>query len=216
VSVQIRRDFLEEMAGPISDEQISLLSRYSGILLDASDRMNLMSRGQLERLSEHVMDAAAVLRVVEPRGLNCADLGSGGGLPGVVLAVLRPEARITLIDSRRSKIVVLKRIQRELALSNMEIVHERIESLPVGTYDLGFSRAVGSAQRTLAASLRLIGQGGRLILYKGPGWVRERAAMAAVADREGAELRRAVEVPLPGTDRVTTFVEFHVERHERA
>lgn len=216
MSAEITRELLEQVAGPISDGQIDLLTRYSRVLLDASNRVNLMSRRQLERLSEHVADAATVLRVVDLGGLNCADLGSGGGLPGVVLAILRPEARMTLIDSRRSKIVILKRIQRELGLSNLEIVHERIEALAGSAYDLGLSRALGSAERTLAGSLRLIGSGGRLILYKGPGWIRERATMEAVAGREGAELSRTIEVAVPGTNRVTTFVEFHVEHSQDA
>jgi len=212
VSAEIRREFLEQAAGPVSDEQMRLLGSFGRILLASADRVNLMSRLQLDRLGEQIVDSAGVLGITDPSGLSCVDLGSGNGLPGVVLAILRPAARIALVEARRKKVVVLKKIQRELELRNLEVVHRRIEALPPAGYDLGLSRALGAVESTLAPSLRVICDGGRLVLYKGPGWIDERAVMETVAAREGAQLMRAVPVGVPGTDRVTTLVEFHVER----
>jgi 16S rRNA (guanine527-N7)-methyltransferase len=216
VSFELPRDSMEQVAGRMSDQAADLLTRYGELVLEASTRVNLVSRASLDRLADHFVDAAAALAVVDAGRGTAVDLGSGGGLPGVVVWVLRPGLRMTLVEARRGKAAFLKRVRRELKIANLEVVRGRLEDL-VGRrrFDLALSRAVGSVERTLAPSLRLVGSGGRLVLFKGSRWSEEAEAAAEIAGAEGAGIERTVDVELPGVGRTTTFVVFHVEHGER-
>jgi 16S rRNA (guanine527-N7)-methyltransferase len=207
------RAAVEELAGAVSEAQCDLLTRYAERLAAAAGRVSVISRGSVGRLEEHLVDSAAVLSVVDVEGRTVADLGSGGGLPGVVVAVLRPDTTVTLVESRRGKVAFLKQVQRDLKLPNLEIAHSRLEEL-AGTraFDVALSRALGRVDRTLALSLKLLAAGGRLVLFTGPDWPREAEEAHAIARKEGATLERTVEVELPGIGRTTAFVVFHVKQ----
>jgi 16S rRNA (guanine527-N7)-methyltransferase len=208
---ELPRDAVESLVGRLTDAQADSLSDYVKMLLCADRRTNLVSEGDRSKLGEHVVDCAALLKALEV-GDSLADLGSGGGLPGLVVAIARPETRVTLVEARRSKVVFLKQAVRGLSLQNASVVHARLESLPGGRqYAVTASRALGSVERTLAASLQVTARDGRLVLFKGPGWQREKEAALRIAATTGAELESEIEVELPGMGRTTTFVVFHVK-----
>lgn len=216
---------IEELAGGMDDRQAELLSAYAESVVDASERVNLVSRRSIGDLAEHLVDSAALLSFLEAADVGTAaeavrgelaDLGTGAGLPGVVIAVLRPEVQVVLVDSRRSKVVFLKDVKRRLDLENVEIVHQRLEELRGRrAFHTATARALGSVEDVLPHCLRLVAPGGRLVLFKGPGWEDERPRAEAAAENEGAAVARAETVALPGLDRRTTFVEFHVKRVDR-
>ncbi len=206
------RERIEAVAGELSDAQARKLSRYGELVLEHAQRMSLVSRHELARLDVHLIDSAALLKErelpAEP-GAVTADLGTGAGLPGVVLAILRPDARVALVDSRRSRIVFLKIVLRELDLGNVEIVHERIEALAgKRSFALCVARALGRLDEVLVPSLRIVAPEGALVLYKGPRWQEERARAAQLASDAGWKLATEWSVELPGADRTTTFAEF--------
>lgn len=209
---RLPRTSIEELAGPMTDRQAARLAQYAGMVAGAVRTQNLVSSGDRERLDEHIVDSAALLRAVTVDGA-VADLGSGAGLPGVVVGVLRPDVPVSLVESRRRKVAFLKRVVRTLALENVTVVHARLESLACGErYRLAASRALGDIEKTLAVSLRVVEPGGRLVLFKGPRWRQERERAVEIARAEGAELEREAAVELPGLDRTTTFVVFHVKQ----
>ncbi len=206
---ELPRAAIERLAGSMSDEQARVLSAYGNAVVDVGREMSLVSSRSLGRLGEHFIDSAAVLSVLGALDGDLADLGSGAGFPGVVVAVLRPEVRVSVIDSRRSKIVFLKRVKRELRLGNLEVVHGRLEDLAgERRYGVAVSRALGSVEDTLRASLALVAAGGRLVLFKGPGWAEEARGAAKIAGEAGFEVAGTTVVDLPGVGRATTFVEF--------
>lgn len=206
------RESMEAVAGVLTQEQSELLSAYGEAILGSSRSMNLVSKSSLNSLGEHFIDAAALLAFTDPADGDIGDLGSGAGFPGIVVAVLRPEARVTLVDSRRSKVVFLKDVARRLGLRNVTVVHGRLEELRDELrFRLAVARALGSTESVLAPCLRLVSPGGRLVLFKGPHWKEEAGRAAAIAEQEGAEVARTEAVPLPGLGRATTFVEFHVK-----
>jgi 16S rRNA (guanine527-N7)-methyltransferase len=175
--------------------------------------MNVVSRSSLEHLGEHLVDSSALLSIMDPAAGELADLGSGAGFPGMVVAIMRPQMRVTLVDSRRSKIVFLKDLQRRLGLSNVTVLHERLEELAgKREFAMTAARALGSIDRVLPHCLRLTADDGRLVLFKGPLWEEEQERAEAIAGREQSVISRVEKVALPGLDRVTTFVEFHVKR----
>ncbi len=209
------KESIEALVGALTPEQSGLLTAYGDAIIRSSRSMNLVSRKSLGSMGEHFVDAAALVAFADPREGDLGDLGSGAGFPGVVVAVLRPEASVTLVDSRRSKVVFLKDVARRLGLTNVTVVHGRLEELGnTPGFGLAVARALGSTEAVLAPCLRLVAPGGRLVLFKGPSWRDEAARAAAIAGQEGAELGRTVTIPLPGLGRATTFVEFHVKHHK--
>ncbi|MCK4915840.1 MAG: 16S rRNA (guanine(527)-N(7))-methyltransferase RsmG, partial [Candidatus Eisenbacteria sp.] len=182
-------------------------------ILRASRQINVVSRRSLGSLGEHFVDSAAMLSFADPCQGSLGDLGSGAGFPGVVVAIMRPEASVTVVDSRRSKIVFLKDVKRRLGLENVTVVHGRVEELR-GHMQFGLvvARALGSTKAVLASCLRLVAPGGELVLFKGPLWGDEIEGVRVVAAQEGAEIVRTRTITLPGLDRATTFVAFHVKQ----
>ena len=209
----LSREGVEHLAGAISEGQAELLSGYAAMILEGGQRLNLLSRSGLDRVWEHIVDSAALLSFVDVDGRSVADLGSGGGLPGVVVAILRPTARVVLVESRRRKAAFLRRVRARLSLGNVEVVEDRLEHLVgVRSFDVVASRALGNIEETLRSSLQLVAPGGRLVLFKGPKWKEEAARATEIALEMGGGIVRAEEIALPGLDRATVFVEFHVKR----
>ena len=90
------------------------------------------------------------------------------------MAIMRPEASVTVVESRRSKIVFLKDVKRRLGLENVTVVHERLENLRgLMEFGLGTARALGSIEAVLGVCLRLVAPGGKLVLFKGRQWSEE-------------------------------------------
>ena len=83
---EVPRQAIEQLCGRMSEGQAELLRAYGNAVIEGSRRANLVSKGDLERLGDHFIDSAALLSAVEPLGGSLADLGSGGGFPGVVAA----------------------------------------------------------------------------------------------------------------------------------
>lgn len=208
------REDIERLAGPVSDTDVRRLERFGEVVVEASATMNLMSESALGNLGEHVLDSAALLSFVDLGGKTFADLGSGAGLPGLVVATLRGDVQVTLVDARRSKVVFLKRATRLLELGNVRVVHDRIEHLAGReTFDVAAVRALERGIEMLPACLDLVRPDGSLVLFKGPGWEGERARAAELAAGRGFSITRSEEVSLSG-QRTTTLVEFHVKQAE--
>ena len=214
----VSRSAVESVAGRVDDATWARVEAYAGLLSEDARRLSLISHRAASQIGYHVLDSAAVLGALRDEsgtGLDAelVDLGTGGGLPGLVIAILRERTRVVLVDSRNAKVVFLKRAVRELGLGNVEVVHERIEALAGRRqFDLAVSRALGSLRDTLAPSLRLLGPAGRLVLFKGPGWAGEEEEAMRIAAGVGCDMGWLRKVDLPGLDRQTWFVEFHVKR----
>ena len=208
---RLPREAIERLAGRLTEAQAARLSDYGNMLLSCDRKTNLVSERDRSRLGEHLVDCAALLKAVKVEE-SLADLGSGAGLPGLVVALARPGTAVTLVEARRRKVVFLKQAVRVLALENVTVVHGRLEDLPGDErYAMATSRALGSIGKTLGESLRVMAADGRLVLFKGPGWLDEKEEALRIGVAAGAELDREVPVELPGLGRTTTFVVFHVK-----
>ena len=132
-----------------SDQQYVLLEKYVGLLLDWNAKINLISRRDQENVwFAHVLHSVSPWFFVElGQGLRVLDLGTGGGLPGIPLAILRPDLRLTLLDSIRKKTDAVQQMVGELGLANVLVVTGRAEEIARQgvhrhSYDVVVARAV--------------------------------------------------------------------------
>ena len=142
----IRADF------SLTGEQESRFSQLDGLYREWNEKINVISRKDIDALySHHVLHSLAIARyLLTVPGLpeqfsraHILDLGTGGGFPGIPLAILFPDARFTLCDSVGKKTIVAQAVSQALALENVEVVNARAETLP-GTFDFVVSRAVAA------------------------------------------------------------------------
>ncbi|MCB8994355.1 MAG: 16S rRNA (guanine(527)-N(7))-methyltransferase RsmG [Bacteroidales bacterium] len=127
----------------LTDQQIRQFSLLESLYKDWNSKINLISRKDLEGLYErHVLHSLAIAMVVQFRPKTCIlDVGTGGGFPGIPLAILFPEAQFTLNDSIGKKIMVVSEISASLGLKNVTPVNARAEDLDM-KFDFIVSRAV--------------------------------------------------------------------------
>lgn len=172
---------------------------------------NLVSRGERERLYEtHVLESVAYAEALPlERAQRWLDLGTGGGLPGLVLAVVRPDIHWTLVDSVRKKTAAVEEFARRLDIDNVTVLTGRAEDLahePAlrGQFDGGLARAVAEL-RVLAELLRgFVRPGGWVVAVKGPRWPEEIEAARSALEELGLEEERTV--PIPSAARRTWLV----------
>jgi 16S rRNA (guanine527-N7)-methyltransferase len=172
---------------PLSDTQTNKLLDYLDLLQKWNKAYNLTAvRERPAMLTQHLLDSLAILPYLPPGDL--LDVGSGGGLPGIPLAILQPERSITLIDTVGKKVAFLKQAAMTLGLKNLHAVSDRVESwVPPEVQANGFTLITARAYATLAT---LVGQTRRLLAENGA-WY---AMKGVFPDAEMAELPSDVAV----------------------
>lgn len=151
----------------LDDDAAATLVAFGELLRRRAIPLGLVAAGDADSLMpRHVLDSLRAVAAVEPSDARAYDLGSGAGLPGIVVAVARPSLRIILVDSRRRRAGFLELAVADLGLANAEVRHARIEDLaePV---DLCFARALAPAERAWALARPLLEPGGRLVYFAG-------------------------------------------------
>jgi 16S rRNA (guanine527-N7)-methyltransferase len=119
-----------------------------------------------ERVSRHILDSLAILPWVQ--GSCILDVGTGAGLPGVPLALARPDLRITLLDSNGKKTRFLHEVKRALSLANVDIIHSRVEQYsPASGFDTIVSRAFSELDQMMQWTKHLIAEHGIWLAMKG-------------------------------------------------
>ncbi len=131
----------------LSDSQWALLSGYADALLEANSVVNLISRKDEENLwRSHLLYSLALTAAIPfPSGIRVLDLGTGGGLPGIPLAIARPDLAVHLIDSIQKKVRAVQSIVEKLGLPNVRVIAGRAEELQIekgSGYQIIIARAV--------------------------------------------------------------------------
>jgi 16S rRNA (guanine527-N7)-methyltransferase len=148
---------------------------YAALLLGANRRLNLTRVTEPAAVARlHLLDAVAAVPLLDAAQAAAAlDLGSGGGVPGIPLALARPEVQWVLVDSVRKKADVMREIVASLGLANVSVEAERAEVLGRSpahreAYDLVVARACAPLPVLAELALPLVATGGTLLAWKGP------------------------------------------------
>ena len=150
----------------LSEEQRRRLDQYADLLRDPGIRRGVISRGDAERIRErHVDDALRGTALL--RGIEVCDLGSGGGLPGVPLAIARPDLRVVLSEKRANRVDFLRLVVRTLGIGNAEVLPGDAGRLPSRSFDSCTARAFGDASISWATADGLLRGGGVLLYWAG-------------------------------------------------
>lgn len=175
------KEGFEMLKIPVSDSQLDLFDRFYQFYSESHRKLNLSSLLSLEEFAvKHVLDSASALSFFEP-GEKVADLGSGGGFPGVVLKILRPDLHIDLIDVVAKKTEYLTALARFLNLEMGVFNASRQKVFPV--YQTVTCRAFGALEKILQQSKKILAKNGRILAYKGKKEVTEQEILPAFSKK---------------------------------
>jgi 16S rRNA (guanine527-N7)-methyltransferase len=158
---------LAEAGISLSDQQQQQLVAYVEMLHKWNKAYNLTSvRDPNEMLVRHILDSIVVAPHLQ--GTRFIDVGTGPGLPGIPLSIVRPESHFTLLDSLGKRVRFLRQVQHELKLTNIEPVQSRVEDFPAEPpFDGVISRAFASLNDMVSWCHHLPGDAGRFYALKG-------------------------------------------------
>jgi 16S rRNA (guanine527-N7)-methyltransferase len=165
------RNGLRELGLSLTDLQVGQLLDYLGLIAKWTKVYNLTAvRNPQEMLTHHLLDSLAAIpplrRHTEGRTIRLLDVGSGAGLPGVVIAICCPEIAVSCVDTVAKKAAFIQQVAATLKLPNLKGVHARVESL-AGPFDVISSRAFASLADFVNWSAGALGQGGAWLAMKG-------------------------------------------------
>lgn len=174
----------KDLGVPLSDEQIDKLIRYSDLLVDWNEKMNLTAITEKDAIAtKHFLDSLSAISTGHVRG-KVIDVGCGAGFPGLVLKIAKPETKLTLLDSLNKRITFLDAVCTDLGLSDVETVHARAEDAARRMreeFDTVVSRAVANMTVLSELCIPFLKVGGRFLALKGP-----------LADEELKDAQRAI------------------------
>jgi 16S rRNA (guanine527-N7)-methyltransferase len=152
----------------VSRETLARFNRYAELLAEWQQRMNLVGPSTLPQLWQRHFSDSAQLLPIAGTGKSWLDIGAGAGFPGLVVALLDPTAKLTLVESIAKKCRFLEEVVSELDLSaQVSIENRRVESLPRQKFDIITARAVASLDQLFDWGLPFAGSGTRWLLPKG-------------------------------------------------
>ncbi len=194
----------------LSAGQGERLRRHVALLAKWNRRLNLTAIDPGDMLARHLLDSLAIAPFV--RGGALLDIGSGGGFPGLPLAIVMPQLEVTLLDSRGKRAEFLRYARADLGLDNVNVVARRVEDYrPAGKFDTLATRAFASPGDPLTMPAGLHRRGCRLLAMTAKRPERELAGLAAAfpafADLRARATVEKLEVPFLAAERHLIIIE---------
>ena len=180
------------------------LERYAELLLEKNKVMNLTAiTAPRDVATLHLLDCAALAAQLDLSGKRVIDVGTGAGFPGMVLAILTPDARFTLLDSLGKRVDFLKEVQTDLGLKNVTCVHARAEEFAAEhrqSFDFAVSRAVANLSVLCELCLPLVKAGGYFLSMKSVESDEELESAKKAIKTLGGQVERTADYQIPGTE----------------
>lgn len=181
--------------GVFPPERLLLAERYAALLATDGVTRGLIGPREAPRLWERHLVNCALLSEVLPAGATVCDVGAGAGLPGLVLAIARPDLRVTLVEPLLRRTSFLGEVVADLGLDNVEVVRGRADALHGRrSFDVVTSRAVAPLPRLLEWCMPLVAPQGAMVAMKGSSLTSEIKEAAPVLARLGCAAPEVLEV----------------------
>ena len=161
-------DPLRATAERLLGERLGLAERFVAMLAEQGPERGLIGPREVDRLWErHLLNCALMVDAIDPSARTLVDIGSGAGLPGVVIAIARPDLKVTLVETMQRRVTWLEEVDAELGLG-LEVVRARAEDLHgERTFDVVTARAVAALDKLARWTLPLVREDGVLLAMKG-------------------------------------------------
>lgn len=198
---------LAALGAPLDAAQQQKLLDYIALIVKWNKVYNLTAVREPEAMiAHHLLDSLAVLPHLSA-ARRLIDVGSGAGLPGIPLAIARPDMKVALLDSNHKKATFMRQACLELGLTNAEVVCERVEQWqPQDKYDAVISRAYSELKEFVRLSAHLVAKGGKLYAMKGLYPVEEIAQL-----KDKAKVEAVIALTVPGLEAQRHLVIIGVE-----
>ena len=191
---------IQEKYGEISAEQVQLLTDYCGMLWEWNERLNLTRHTSWDKfVSRDLVDTLELSQLLEPEE-TVLDVGTGGGVPGIPLAILRPDLTLALAESVVKKARAVQGIVVELGLEITFFEGRAEAALQDYGFDTLFCRAVGPLWKILFWFEHEWQSIGRILAIKGPSWVDERLEARHKGLLRDLDLRKVASYPMPDSE----------------
>ncbi|MCL2168626.1 MAG: 16S rRNA (guanine(527)-N(7))-methyltransferase RsmG [Defluviitaleaceae bacterium] len=194
----------------LDDAQIETYWAYKDFLKQYNEKVNLTAITDDEGIViKHFLDCLTVVPHIG--GGRVIDVGTGAGLPGLVVKIARPDIDLTLLDARAKKVKFLEEAALLLNLENVKCIHGRAEDVQkkVAAFDYATTRAVGQMDALLGWCLPFVKSGGTLIAMKGPNYKDEMEAGMAKMGKLRGKLASVETLTLPNTDITRNLIIIH-------
>jgi 16S rRNA (guanine527-N7)-methyltransferase len=201
----------EPVPGPaagVFGTALPVAEAYAGLLATRGVQEGLLGPHELPRLwDRHLLNCAVVAELIDERYRTLLDLGSGAGLPGLVLAMLRPDMEVTLLEPMERRCRFLAECVTELDLANASVLRGRAEDVTVRS-EVVTARAVAPLSRLAGLAMGTVRPGGMVLAIKGHTAAQELKAAKSVLRRLGARDAEVVRAGHGKVDPATTVVRF--------
>lgn len=190
----------------LTDEQISQFDKYYRMLIHWNEKINLTAVTEKEEVYlKHFYDSLTPLFYTEiPEGTRLCDVGAGAGFPSIPMKIVRPDIKVTIVDSLNKRINFLNELTAELSLGDMHLVHDRAENFGRHTarhmFDMVTARAVANLNTLLELCLPLVRTGGKFIVLKGRRGLEELEDSTFALDLLGGKILKTHQFTLPEED----------------
>lgn len=168
-------DYLKQNNINFTEKEINQLNQYMELILERNKKINLTAiKDRKEFVQKHYLDSLLIYNLEEYKNAtNVIDIGTGGGFPGIPLAIMSKNKKFTLVDSLNKRLKIIEEFSKEICINNVKVVHGRAEELGQNKnyrakYDICVSRAVAKVNVLSELCLPFVKKNGYFLAYKGP------------------------------------------------
>lgn len=161
-------DALNDLNISIDNEKLNNLEQYYNLLVEWNNKINITTIIEKEDVYlKHFYDSLTLVKAIDLNNINTmCDVGTGGGFPGLVVKIIFPHIKMTLIDSKNKKLIFLQDVINKLNLKDIEVIHTRAEEYN-NKFDLVTSRAVARIDKLVKYTMHLVNKNGLFVAMKG-------------------------------------------------
>lgn len=197
---------MSELLNRVFGQRVPLAEAYHDSLATTAAERGFIGPKEVGRLWERHILNCAVIEEAFDAGWKVADIGSGAGLPGIPLAVARPDLSVTLIEPLLKRSTYLQEVVDQLGLDNVTVVRGRAEDQPQAHFDAVTSRAVAPLGKLAGWSLPLLQGGGKMLAMKGESVGEELERDARVIEKAGGVDPQIIQMGVGLLEQPTTLI----------